>query len=73
MTLIDRACYERGCACYDSRVDHDVVEVVQRKWVGLTDEEISELHYEIKVRFMGVYKTEDIYRAIEAKLREKNT
>jgi len=44
-----------------------------KPWAGLTDEEIAELHYEIKVRFMGTYKTEDIYRAIEAKLREKNT
>jgi hypothetical protein len=45
----------------------------QRTWVGLTDEEITELHHEIKVRLMGAYKTEDIYRAIEAKLKEKNT
>jgi len=44
----------------------------QREWVGLTDAEIAELHHEIKVRLMGTYKTEDIYRAIEAKLREKN-
>ena len=44
----------------------------QRTWVGLTDEDITELHYEIKVRLMGTYKTEDIYRAIEAKLKEKN-
>jgi len=44
----------------------------QRTWVGLTDAEIAELHHEIKVRLMGAYKTEDIYRAIEAKLREKN-
>jgi hypothetical protein len=44
----------------------------RRKWVGLTDAEITELHHEIKVRLMGTYKTEDIYRAIEAKLREKN-
>ena len=44
----------------------------QRSWVGLTDEEIAELHYEIKVQLMGAYKTEDIYRAIEAKLKEKN-
>ena len=45
----------------------------QRTWVGLTEEEITELHHEIKVRLMGTYKTEDIYRAIEAKLKEKNT
>ena len=44
----------------------------QRPWVGLTDAEITELHHEIKVRLMGTYKTEDIYRAIEAKLKEKN-
>jgi len=45
----------------------------QREWQGLTDEDIAEMHYEIKVKGMGAYKTEDIYRAIEAKLREKNT
>ena len=44
----------------------------KRDWVGLTDEEIVELHHEIKVQLMGTYKTEDIYRAIEAKLKEKN-
>ena len=44
----------------------------QRTWVGLTYEEITELHHEIKVWLMGTYKTEDIYRAIEAKLRSKN-
>ena len=44
-----------------------------KPWVGLTDEEIAEMHNEIKVRLMGTYRTEDIYRAIEAKLKEKNT
>lgn len=44
----------------------------QRTWVGLTDEEIDDLHYEIKVRLMGTFNTKDIYRAIEAKLKEKN-
>ena len=44
----------------------------KKEWVGLSDEEITELHHEIKVRLMGTYKTEDIYRAIEAKLRSKN-
>ena len=28
MTIIDKACWERGCACYDSRLDSDGVEVV---------------------------------------------
>jgi predicted RNA-binding Zn-ribbon protein involved in translation (DUF1610 family) len=45
----------------------------KKQWVGLTDEEIAELHHEIKVRLMGTYKTEDIYRAIEKRLKEKNT
>ena len=44
----------------------------QRPWVGLTDDEITKLHHEIKTQLMGTYKTEDIYRAIETKLREKN-
>ena len=46
---IDRACYERGCACYDDRIDKDLVEVVKREWVGLTDEDILDAlrpHYE---------------------------
>jgi len=45
----------------------------QRPWVGLTEDEITKLHHEIKTQLMGTYKTEDIYRAIETKLREKNT
>ena len=63
--------------CALLRQAHDALALTsyppQRTWVGLTDEEITELHHEIKVRLMGTYKTEDIYRAIEAKLRSKNT
>lgn len=33
--IADKACYERGCACYDSR-DGDGVEVMRKEWVGLT-------------------------------------
>jgi hypothetical protein len=69
--------YERGFIDgmqkqMQSSVDKAVNAMSQRTWVGLTDEEITELHHEIKVRLMGTYKTEDIYRAIEAKLKEKN-
>ena len=42
------------------------------EWQGLTDEDIQEIHYQIKAKGMGAYKTEDIYRAIEAKLKENN-
>jgi hypothetical protein len=52
---------------------HDGYASAKTEWQGLTDEEIAEMHQEIKVKGMGAYKTEDIYRAIEAKLKEKNT
>jgi len=41
MTIIDKGCYERGCACYDDRVDKDGVAVVARQWVGLTKREVE--------------------------------
>ena len=56
----------------NAKLRAEIERLKQRTWVGLTDEEITELHHEIKVRLMGTYKTEDIYRAIEAKLRSKN-
>ncbi len=70
--------YERGFIdgmMYQTQttVNRAVDAMSKRTWVGLTDEEITELHHKIKVRLMGAYKTEDIYRAIEAKLKEKNT
>jgi hypothetical protein len=45
----------------------------KKEWQGLTDEEIAEMHHKIKVKGMGAYKTEDLYRAIEQVLKEKNT
>jgi len=68
MTLIDKACYERGCACYDPRVDLDNIEVVQREWVGLTDEDVKDLCGEA-----SNFGTSSWIRHIEAKLKEKNT
>jgi hypothetical protein len=69
--------YERGFIdgmmhLTQSSVYKAVDAMSKRTWVGLTDEEITELHHKIKVQLMGTYKTEDIYRAIEAKLKEKN-
>ena len=40
-------------------------------WVGLTDEEMKKTWYEMH-SIMGWYSFEEIARAIEAKLREKN-
>ena len=68
-----------SCVSIIKRLPDGGIEVVAveygpppRQWVGLTDEEIEKLHHEIKVRLMGTYKTEDIYRAIEAALKGKN-
>jgi len=72
MTMIDINCWERGCACYDSRIADETVEVVRRKWVGLTDEEIDKawrsVDYTVPLEQLRI----DIAQAIEAKLRRKN-
>ena len=73
---IDRACYERGCACYDDRIDKDAVEVVKREWVGLTDEDILDAlrpHYEEWEAIELLDLSSEDYKLIEAKLRQKNT
>ena len=43
----------------------------KREWVGLTEEELKKTWYEMK-NIMGWYSFEEIAKAIEAKLREKN-
>ena len=68
MTIIDRGCWERGCACYDSRVADETVDVVEkREWVNLTSEEIGEIYR------VGWAANMELARAIEAKLKDKNT
>jgi len=42
----------------------------QRPWVGLTDAEIAEIRLKT---FDAVATNYEVYRAIEAKLKEKNT
>ena len=47
----------------------------QRKWVGLTEDELSEIYYTVKdlgsdIQYNGVSL---VYRFIDLKLREKNT
>jgi len=56
-----------------TKKDDDDIQDYVRPWVGLTDEEIVALHMEVKVRLMGTFDTKDIYRAIEAKLKERNS
>ena len=45
----------------------------KREWVSLTDEEIDKIHRTILVENMGVFGHKDLYRSLEALLREKNT
>jgi len=44
----------------------------KRGWVGLTEEEMKKTWYEMQ-NIMGWYSFEEIAKAIEAKLKEKNT
>ena len=57
---------------FQSPQDHDLVPVYlhPKEWVGLTDEEITELRLKT---LDAVATNQEVYRAIEAKLKEKNT
>ncbi len=79
--MMDIDCFERGCACTasDWAAGHrpECVPVVQYKpWVGLTNEDIVSA-YEVYAKYqeegMEISGWVDFYRAIEAKLKEKNT
>ena len=69
--------YERGVIDgrqmqVQSSVDKAVNAMARREWIGLTDEELDALHRKVKIRLMGTFDTKDIYRAIEAELKERN-
>jgi len=50
------------------KVRDELAELQQRKWVGLTDDDIYQLRRE------GAHEVSDKdFKAIEAKLKEKNT
>ena len=55
--------------CYDARHEKLNPPAAQREWQGLTDEEIQAIH-DTYYRRMG---PQEFARAIEAKLKEKNT
>ena len=73
--ILDEGCAERGCPMHDSRETKGVV-FIRKEWVGLSDEEVyplanEHLHYQMEgYEVSGVY---NLARAIEAKLKEKNT
>ena len=70
---LDRGCWERGCVAYDER-DGDGVTVSIREWVGLTDEEVCEMDaYTMAITDQETLWLYRFARAIEAKLKEKNS
>jgi hypothetical protein len=66
MTFMDKACYERGCLCYDAQDHNEYVDVVEKKeWVGLTWHDTPD-EWVGKVAFMEGAKW------AEKKLRKEN-
>jgi hypothetical protein len=47
------------------------VATAQRPWVGLTDEDMKKSWYDME-NIMGWYSFQEVARAIEAKLKERN-
>ena len=65
--LVSKECWERGCSCYDDRVDKDPVET----WVGLTDQQV--FYLADKHLYGGKnYSILSFYKAIEERLKEVN-
>ena len=69
--IADEGCWERGCACHDSRDSPGVELVRKREWVGLTDEDVNResapIAQQMKLAFhAGMYVAQKI-------LKEKNS
>jgi hypothetical protein len=79
--IVDEGCFERGCACHDSRESPGVV-VVKREWRSLSDEEMHGLYRRAGleayyprdgvVQYEYERRLDEYARAIEAALRSKN-
>jgi len=61
---------EREALRRAARDEDDDTQVYKKPWVGLTEEEIQELRLRT---FDAIATNYEIYRAIEAKLKERNT
>jgi hypothetical protein len=63
-----------SCDCNEAggfdRVEYFTAPAAQRQWVGLTDEEIQTAWG--SVMDGAVFTRKEVYKAIEAKLKEKN-
>jgi hypothetical protein len=65
-------CPNRQACCDAQHRLYTTPIAAQRQWVGLNDLELADLHAALMVKLQGCYETKDLYRAIEAKLKEKN-
>ena len=68
--IADEGCWERGCACHDSRDSPGIDLVKKREWAGLTDEDVNResamIAQKMKLAFhAGMYIAQKI-------LKEKN-
>ncbi len=70
--IADEACYERGCACHDSRESAGIEVTAKKPWVGLTDDEINGIVGPWGGAPIKGY-TRKLFDQVEAKLKEKNT
>jgi hypothetical protein len=69
--IADKACYERGCACHDSR-EGDGIEVIEKKpWVGLTEQKIESAYWDY-METPTQNGFEKSIKALEGELKEKN-
>jgi hypothetical protein len=66
--IVEKACWERGCACYDHRVDEGVEVTLAREWQGLSKDEVLEILFSCEPSERGY-----VAAMVEAKLKEKNT
>ena len=70
--IVDEGCFERGCACHDSRESPGVV-VVKREWRGLDRDETMHLMNDTAENYWAdEAHIQRFSRAIEAALKERN-
>jgi len=71
--IANKECYERGCACYDSRVDGEGIEVVAKhEWTDLTRNEILELLNAFYTEEFSSEREIAFARVIQRAIKEKN-
>jgi hypothetical protein len=67
--IATESCWERGCACHDSRESTGVELVKKRQWVGLEAEDLAQIESD---EFWQTGNHMAIAMAVEDKLKELN-